>query len=314
MELPICETDLIRNLIIDPKSINQNLQCILCKQLVVNPKECEECQNLFCSSCIDDWLKAKQTCPGKCKNFLATVPHRLIRDAIGQIIVKCKNINCNKQMTLSSLENHIKNCEHTIQICNNQGCQKQISLNEMKDHKNNCQFRIVTCEKCNSPYSFQIKHDCIISLNDKIKQLEIYFELLQISTQKKIADLLERVTQCEKQKIKDNKPKCNQGHDLKWVYPAFKYCENCKQANIAVRYQCTICFQNYCQKCRKPQFKEGFCPLNHPLQFSLQAIKETHCDYCNLNIFSRGESVYSDRLCDLDICNSCYEILIEMNQ
>lgn len=45
-----------------PKERFPNLQgeifdCLICLEVVNNPKECLTCGNLFCNNCIEDWMK-----------------------------------------------------------------------------------------------------------------------------------------------------------------------------------------------------------------------------------------------------------------
>lgn len=46
-----------RDHVIEKDKIDENLNCAICSELVLEPKECEECQHLFCTNCIRDWLK-----------------------------------------------------------------------------------------------------------------------------------------------------------------------------------------------------------------------------------------------------------------
>jgi len=40
-----------------------NFSCVICLNVVWDPKECGECNQLFCSKCIDDWLSTPKGCP-----------------------------------------------------------------------------------------------------------------------------------------------------------------------------------------------------------------------------------------------------------
>ena len=35
----------------------QDVTCIICVDIIQNPKQCDKCANVFCEECIDDWLK-----------------------------------------------------------------------------------------------------------------------------------------------------------------------------------------------------------------------------------------------------------------
>jgi E3 ubiquitin-protein ligase NRDP1 len=52
-----------------------NFDCIICTLVARDPKDCSNCGNVFCSSCIDDWIKKKNECPNRCpKNEAKIAP------------------------------------------------------------------------------------------------------------------------------------------------------------------------------------------------------------------------------------------------
>ncbi len=40
-----------------PNLNSENLDCPICTNVVMFPKECSGCGDLFCGRCIDDWTK-----------------------------------------------------------------------------------------------------------------------------------------------------------------------------------------------------------------------------------------------------------------
>ena len=36
-----------------------NFDCVICTMVARNPKDCSSCGNVFCTTCIDDWMKKK---------------------------------------------------------------------------------------------------------------------------------------------------------------------------------------------------------------------------------------------------------------
>lgn len=40
--------------------ITDNFDCPVCTLVARNPKDCNNCGSVFCSSCIDDWMKKKK--------------------------------------------------------------------------------------------------------------------------------------------------------------------------------------------------------------------------------------------------------------
>ena len=43
------------------EKLDENLLCMICQELVMDPIECEECQCLFCNICMTEWLKKKSS-------------------------------------------------------------------------------------------------------------------------------------------------------------------------------------------------------------------------------------------------------------
>ncbi|CAD8094446.1 unnamed protein product [Paramecium primaurelia] len=302
---------ILRDLIVDPTNIDQNLLCLICQELVIDPKECSQCQNLFCSDCITSWLQQKKKCPYNCSDEIQLKnPHRIVKNSISQIEVKCLNKGCDKQMQIQSLDSHLLQCEYVETKCPFPECDFKDSLKQIKIHQLNCEHRTKNCEKCEGTYKINQEHDCLIHLLKKLKLQEENQLAYQKKTDQIIMDLVERLNQLENLQKGSNKPKCYQGHVLNWIYPKKGIqCEQCKQANDNVRYICEPCRIGYCQRCKQPEFKGNVCPSNHVLQFSQKPGFGLRCDFCRLNIYSKGDSVYSDRSCDFDICNTCFQKL-----
>jgi hypothetical protein len=40
--------------------------CMICSMVSREPKDCSVCGSVFCTVCIDDWLKKKSECPNRC--------------------------------------------------------------------------------------------------------------------------------------------------------------------------------------------------------------------------------------------------------
>jgi hypothetical protein len=40
-----------------PNLSGDMFDCPICTNVVINPKECTGCGDLFCATCIDDWMK-----------------------------------------------------------------------------------------------------------------------------------------------------------------------------------------------------------------------------------------------------------------
>ena len=98
--------------------------CCIC-QLIPNPQtaiEDENCGHLFCSLCIDEWLKTKINCP-ICK---MKISKRLIKDKnkmvyrhLLNLIIKCPVFDCQWKGIWNQYNDHLKNIRNRIIEVNN---------------------------------------------------------------------------------------------------------------------------------------------------------------------------------------------------
>ncbi|CAK61777.1 unnamed protein product (macronuclear) [Paramecium tetraurelia] len=331
-----------RSHLVNPQSIDKFLLCQICQQLVFKPQECESCQKIFCLYCLQKWMSIcnNETCPSHCKQYKIRKPHQIVTNAINQILVRCGNNGCSEQMIMGNLETHIKICQKV----------HKPNLFEQKQDTNHGLFDDY-CQKCNTKYSQFCQHDCIKkhfnNFKIKLKKLlsdNLFERVSQCEKQQNnLGDPQNGIKQPQlgnpyqeqpqvlfgeeeelmklqdpsqvQQQVNFDIPLCELNHKLKWIYPQNNIiCTRCKLSDISVRYVCEQCRTCYCQKCRKPQIQQGLCPIGHALIFQLIAPQQVYCDSCLLNISSRGEAVYSDRFCDLDLCNSCYSNLQKQYQ
>ncbi|CAD8043807.1 unnamed protein product [Paramecium primaurelia] len=309
------DSQLLRSLIVNPESIDENFLCGICCQLVVNPKECENCQHLYCLECIQDWLKKNKICPYRCTEgeIKLKEPHRFVKNSISHLNLKCQNADCDQIIELGLMDSHYKECKHTIQNCQNEGCQDKIKNLNLEEHKQKCQFRKVTCDQCLVIYMISQDHNCIRSMKQQIddqnliinqlKQLVLQQQATQQEQQQQIKILQQLIERPQGQKYLV----CDKGHQLIWINPLYNQkCGRCLQNNEISRFKCQQCQKIYCQSCKKPYFYNQKCPSNHQLQFDKIARASISCDFCGEIPFKKGEGVWSDRECDFDICISCY--------
>ena len=99
------------------ENIKDFITCIICLELVIDPRQCPQCQNCFCNLC---YIKSnKQNCPYKCKETKFYIP-RMITALISKLLFKCKTSTC---------ENLIKYNEYSnTKLCAK--CYHKIDLNE----------------------------------------------------------------------------------------------------------------------------------------------------------------------------------------
>lgn len=102
---------------------SDNFDCPICTMVARNPKDCSSCGSIFCSTCIDDWMKKKSECPNRCpKDSKIQLIQRALKKIYGELEIKCEF--CGKPIKMLDIEAHEKSCQLPkcvyYDICNNQ--------------------------------------------------------------------------------------------------------------------------------------------------------------------------------------------------
>ena len=78
------------------KVIEELIKCSICLELLNKPFECRSCGSLFCEDCIQNWLKTKNICPMKCKEFNIAKAGINTKKLLNLVKLKCNNFpDCN---------------------------------------------------------------------------------------------------------------------------------------------------------------------------------------------------------------------------
>ena len=88
----------------DFKVIEQFAICSICQGVLVDPVQCQVCENSFCKSCMEDWLKKAKVCPFHCPR-LDMKESPLIKNMLSGLIIKCKN-GCGFPIPYNELQEH----------------------------------------------------------------------------------------------------------------------------------------------------------------------------------------------------------------
>ena len=94
------------------KTLKDLLTCPLCKKLFKEPLMCSACQNVYCTQCLEQYLK-KKICPNNCKNCKFT---RSLgkNELLSKLIYRCKN--CSKEVEQSDIKAHLEsNCHPELE-------------------------------------------------------------------------------------------------------------------------------------------------------------------------------------------------------
>lgn len=104
---------------INVDNITMNLQCSVCNEIFNNPMRLD-CGHTFCHTCLSGWLKKSDQCPN-CR--IKIIESLINRDLLAYNIIMELDVICNNELKgcpwkgqLSSLVNHMKSCDTSIQI------------------------------------------------------------------------------------------------------------------------------------------------------------------------------------------------------
>ena len=84
------------------KEIESLIECAICKNIVSEPVQCLNCQNIFCKNCIDSWKKKNKQCPFRCSDNKYFKSKR-INELLEKLIIKCE---CNQNIKYRNYFKH----------------------------------------------------------------------------------------------------------------------------------------------------------------------------------------------------------------
>jgi hypothetical protein len=141
------------------ESIKEMVSCIICSGVVVQPSQCNKCENTFCKQCIIEWMKNSNSCPFKCESFETKEASRTVKNLLEKLLFKCQ-YNCDtlKEFSYEAIIKHLKNCDNLKVDCPS------------------CGFKVAKT-------SIKENHE-LNSLRERCKLLEIEKQELEIKNQK----------------------------------------------------------------------------------------------------------------------------------
>ena len=83
--------------------IKDSIICPICKDLMINPMMCMNCQNCFCKKCIQNWASINKRCPNRCQNpgYKRSIQ---INQLLSKLKIKC--IRCNSTFNYDEMIKH----------------------------------------------------------------------------------------------------------------------------------------------------------------------------------------------------------------
>ena len=69
--------------------IKDEIICEICSGILINPKQCQSCESIFCENCIKEWNKKNNSCPKRCSNFIIKEPSKIIKRLLDKLKIEC---------------------------------------------------------------------------------------------------------------------------------------------------------------------------------------------------------------------------------
>ena len=170
---------------------------MLCKSVMLDARECSQCQKGFCKKCMNDFIDEliaddyDITCPNcGSPNMEIVEPHPVLQKQLSGIKASCENADkgCTEIIPYTELEKHRNECDYLRVKCDNFGCESEMEQKVFAEHQVACEFRTVRCDKCDivkkvKEEEGEEEHDCFKSMAQKCEYMER--KLTQVS--KKLA-------------------------------------------------------------------------------------------------------------------------------
>lgn len=153
----------------------QFIECYFCHGLVWSPIGCKNCDQGFCSLCIQEFHRgqSKQICP-HCKSIYEPKILRNIIPILNGLEITCqyKSNGCEEILSYNDIENHEKSCDYQLFTCN--GCEEKVRKKDFIQHKNQCGLISITCIECLTSYKRQDKdlHTETACLRQQVQKLQ----------------------------------------------------------------------------------------------------------------------------------------------
>ena len=148
--------------------VDENLHCIICREVLKDPVQCRKNEHHFCRNCITKHLKHSPKCP-TCNDPLTVQtlvrPQRFLANTLSCLKISCDNSErgCRKVVELGSLATHVASCGFSPMPCSNDQCEEIISRRDKEIHENKvCDFRRVKCDYCGQMVLYKnfMQHTC----------------------------------------------------------------------------------------------------------------------------------------------------------
>eukprot|EP00742_Colponemidia_sp_Colp-10_P004569 GILJ01004876.1.p1 GENE.GILJ01004876.1~~GILJ01004876.1.p1 ORF type:complete len:453 (+),score=31.26 GILJ01004876.1:1316-2674(+) len=127
--------------------VENDLLCPICLHLFREPVELNECEHVFCRTCLEGALGGG-VCP-ICQDSITEKSvrraHRFVINRVDAVQVRCTN-GCGIAISFGRLKTHVDTeCEQRLILCPD-GCGSRVKVSDVTSHRESCPFRKEVCD------------------------------------------------------------------------------------------------------------------------------------------------------------------------
>eukprot|EP00475_Leptophrys_vorax_P001846 TRINITY_DN11032_c0_g1_i1.p1 TRINITY_DN11032_c0_g1~~TRINITY_DN11032_c0_g1_i1.p1 ORF type:complete len:449 (+),score=76.19 TRINITY_DN11032_c0_g1_i1:8-1354(+) len=294
--------------------IDNDLLCMICQNVLLDPRQLSGCKHSYCKSCLDQWSKLQKRCPACRTTMQENAPNEKATEHITKLQVKCRNhdMGCVATGVLGSAPTFWDT--HEAADCQIKKCQYcGFRTTELQVH-------LETCDQVTVPCPFH-KIGCTVTpkkaeVQDHVDAcIEWHYSLL-----------VQAVVEREPQLI--NLPANN---DVVWEEHGCRHCT--KKPIVGAAYKCKSCGDVMCLECQslsKHPKDHSLVKLKPPSsvrvvvapaapnaaeekkseEVPLAVHRGVRCDGCNTSAFKgiRHKCLICN---DFDLCEACVGRTVE---
>eukprot|EP00826_Nyctotherus_ovalis_P014400 TRINITY_DN14011_c0_g1_i3.p1 TRINITY_DN14011_c0_g1~~TRINITY_DN14011_c0_g1_i3.p1 ORF type:complete len:382 (+),score=74.46 TRINITY_DN14011_c0_g1_i3:120-1265(+) len=152
-------------------TIDEDLLCSICSNLLRDPFECTKCGVMFCKLCIDELLRYKKECPNKCKiaqDAIIRPASRIVWKLIRKHEIRC--IFCDEKFRIEFIDEHQRHCQ-TFK-CTNPLCRKLIG-------KKRCKVAGVMGYMCSEHCAFVAMYQGQLNGKENNEPLSAFYQVIK---------------------------------------------------------------------------------------------------------------------------------------
>jgi hypothetical protein len=147
------------------ETVKELIICTICTGIIIDPKQCQTCENSFCNKCITKWQTKSKSCPYKCTGLIIKECTRAIRNLLDKLIITCP-YSCEGSLTYEQLLKHLKTCKKVQ--CKCPTCGSLVPESDVKENGDLAKLKedYKNLQEANKKLLAEK-----IELNEKIKQI-----------------------------------------------------------------------------------------------------------------------------------------------